>query len=188
MKTYIGIALLLGLGALTPAQAQLYAPATHVYTQIDSTKTNRTGLCRTTFARYQEDVVTQRCPNGPGGWPITIAYADARDDVFFGRRAEGGTSVSEAVGGAFSSAHDTIEWRLRGGRPFAAIHRYYLGANERQVLLVHRLQPDKTSCVAAVVAVRKGHDANTEAVAIADSIGETFRCGRDRMVTIGSIE
>jgi hypothetical protein len=120
---------------------------------------------------------------------VTIAFADIRDNVFFGRQAEGGTSVYEAVGGAFSTAHGTIEWRLRDGRPFAAIHRYRIGPSgeERQVLLVHRLQPNKTSCVAAVVAVRKGHDANTEAVEIADSVGETFRCGRDRMVTIGSI-
>ena len=183
MKTYFGIALLIGLGALSPAQA--YDPTvSHVYTQIDTDRSVRR-VCRTISSF--EDGSVQRCPSGPGGWRVTNYYADARDDVVFGRRADDIPGVSHFIGG-FPAAFGVIEWRLRNGRPFAAIHRYSVGDPVRQVLTVHRLQPDKTSCIAAVVAVRKGFDANLEAAEIADSIGETFRCGRDRIATIGSLQ
>lgn len=68
------------------------------------------------------------------------------------------------------------------GRAFAAIQRYFF--DDHQVLTIHRLQPDGTSCVAAVVPVRQGHDANMEASEIADAIGPAFRCGRDKLAVV----
>jgi len=56
------------------------------------------------------------------------------------------------------------------------------GGRFSRLLTIHRLQPDKTSCVAAIVSVRKGQDANDEAVKIADRIGPEFKCGRDQLV------
>lgn len=106
--------------------------------------------------------------------------ADARDYVWFGRRAKRGVNIIDALDGAFADPHGVIEWRLRNGEPYAAIHRYFLDG--KQVLTVHRLNPDRTSCVAAVVAVERGHDANAEAVRIADDIVPNFRCGEDGLV------
>jgi len=167
-----------------PAVAQ-HAPigsVTRVYTEIDDVRANRYQLCKTIYSNGDKDnpVLEERCPSGPDGWTVTMSSFDAREYVSFGRQAKGGKSASEALDGAFADPHKVIEWRLLDGRPFAAIHRYFF--DNRQVLTIHRLQPDKTSCVAAIVNVRKGHDANDEAVKLADRIGPEFKCGRDALV------
>jgi hypothetical protein len=66
---------------------------------------------------------------------------------------------------SISDPHSTIELRLLKGRPFAAIHRYDFGS--QQALTIHRLNDDMTSCVAAVVSVEYGLDANAEAARLA---------------------
>jgi hypothetical protein len=168
------------------ASAQVPARSvTRVYTRIDDVRTNAAGLCRTvsTAGDKEDPVVSKRCPSGPDGWPVTMDFADARVYVTFGRQASSGSTLMDALDGAFADPNNVIEWRMSGGRPFAAIHRYFFDG--RQVLTVHRLQPAKTSCVAAVVSPQEGHDANAEAAEIADRIGHTFRCGRDDLVVAG---
>jgi hypothetical protein len=108
--------------------------------------------------------------------------ADARVYVSFGRQATAGATVMDALDGAFADPHNVIEWRLRDGEPFAAIHRYFFDG--KQVPTVHKLNHDRTSCVAAVVAVERGRDANAEALQIADNIVPSFRCGSDKLITI----
>jgi hypothetical protein len=88
--------------------------------------------------------------------------ADVRSHVWFGKEAAEGTSVPTALEGVLADPYNVIEWRISDGRPFAAIHRFFL--DRTFVLVVHRLQPDKTSCVAAVVRPRAGRSANVEAV------------------------
>ena len=105
---------------------------------------------------------------------------DARVYVSFGRQANPGVSVMDALNGAFADPHSVIEWRLRDGEPYAAIHRYFFDG--KQALTVHRLNRDRTSCVAAVVSVEHGRDANAEAVRIADDIVPTFRCADDKLI------
>jgi hypothetical protein len=171
-----------------PAFAQGPADVSHAYSSIEGVRKTNGVRCRTIELSGIKDhpLLTQRCPEGPGGWPVTMYSFDARIHVWFGKQAEAGTSVAEALEGAFADPHSVIEWRIADGRPFAAIHRYYL--DNRTTLLVHRLQPNKTSCVAAVVNPRPGHNANAEAVEIADRIGPTFRCGRDRLVIDGKVQ
>ncbi|MDO9057890.1 MAG: hypothetical protein Q7U92_02555 [Bradyrhizobium sp.] len=160
---------------------------TTVYTRIDDVRAHKYGLCRTTksWGHDVQPVLAESCPRGPNGWAVTLFSADARSSVWFGRRASNATTVSDALEGGFADPHSVIEWRLSGGRPFAAIHRYFL--QDRQVLTVHRLQPDGTSCVAALVPVRHGHDANAEAKEVADAIAPSFRCGRDKLAVIGGL-
>lgn len=170
------------------ASAQLSSQAvTTVYTRIDDVRANKFGLCRTTrsWGQDEQPVVVQSCPRGPNGWPVTMMSADARVSVWFGRESKNGTTVNAALEGAFADPHSVIEWRLLDGRPFAVIHRYFF--DDRQALVVHRLQPDGTSCVAAVVPVRHGHDANLEASEIADAIGPSFRCDRDKLAVVGRL-
>ena len=177
-----------GLAFSTSASAQVSSHGvTAVYTRIDDVRAYKTGLCRTTKS-WGEDiqpVVVQSCPRGPNGWPVTMFSADARVSVWFGRQAQNGTTISAALESGFGDPHSVIEWRLAEGRPFAAIHRYFF--DDRQVLTIHRLQPDGTSCVAAVIPVRRDHDANREASEIADAIGPSFRCGRDKLAVIGRL-
>jgi len=177
------------LSAFLTASAFAQAPAdvSHAYSSIEGVRKSNGVRCKTVEVAgiKEQPLVTQRCPEGPGGWPVTMFSADARVQVWFGKQAAG-TSVGEALEGAFADPHSVIEWRISDGRPFAAIHRYY--HDNRTTLLVHRLQPNKTSCVAAVIHPRPGLNANAEAVEIADRIGPTFRCGRDRLVIDGKVQ
>lgn len=161
---------------------QSHAPVTRVYTKIDDVRANRYKLCKVVQRSGTDDnpVLEERCPSGPDGWIVSMFSADAREHVRFGHPAEGGKTVPDALEGAFADPNDVIEWRLRDGKPFAAIHRYFL--DNRQVLTIHRLQADKTSCVAAIVNVRRGRDANEQAIKIADGLGAGFECGRDSLV------
>ncbi|WP_148287927.1 hypothetical protein [Rhodopseudomonas sp. B29] len=179
------MAVALGLYLAATGAASAQPGVSSVYSQIDNVRAGRHGLCRTIHSLHGGEVVTERCPPGPAGWSVNMFSADARTYVSFGRKAAAGDGPYDALGGAFADPHHVIEWRLIDGRPFAAIHRYYLDG--RQALVVHRLQPDGSSCVAGVVAVRRGHDANREAADLADAIAPSFRCGRDRLATIGDV-
>jgi hypothetical protein len=169
-----------------PAIAQMPGGSiSQAFTRIDDVRANQYGICKTTRSSGDADnpVVEQRCPRGPGGWPVTLSSADARNVVIFGRYAAKGDTVMDALNGAFADPHNVIEWRSIDGRPFAAIQRYFFDG--KQVLTIHRLNPDMTSCVAASVAVVPGRDANHEAIVIADTVALHFRCGADRLVVVG---
>jgi hypothetical protein len=156
---------------------------TRAYSSIDDVRANKNRLCQiiSRSGDNENPALNERCPPGPRGWPVTMFSADARVYVSFGRQTNAGATVMEALDGAFADPYSVIEWRLRDGEPFAAIHRYFLDG--KQVLTVHRLNRDRTSCVAAVVAVERGHDANAEAIQIADDIVPSFRCGDDQLIT-----
>jgi hypothetical protein len=167
-----------------PVAAAVSVPSvSRVYTHIDDVRSGKSGLCKTIKARGDKDnaVLEERCPPGPNGWPVSMLSADARVYVSFGRQAKGGDSVYEALDGAFADPHPVIEWRLRNAAPYAAIQRYFLDG--KQALTVHRLNPDMTSCVAAVVPVERGRDANAEAARIADELVPAFRCGSDKLIS-----
>jgi hypothetical protein len=170
-----------GCSIRMPAAAQ--GSVTRAYSSIDDVRANKRGLCKTISSSGDEEnpVIDERCPPGPGGWTVTMFSADARVYVTFGRQADAGTTVMDALNGAFADPHSVIEWRLRDGEPYAAIHRYFFDG--KQVLTVHRLNRNRTSCVAAVVAVERGSDANAEAIRIADDIVPAFRCGDDKLTT-----
>ena len=113
--------------------------------------------------------------------------ADGRTQVTFGKLTDRRAGAIMALGGGFADPHNTIEWRLHDGKPIAAIHRYFFD-DQRQALTIHKLnKDDRTSCIAAVVAVERGHDANVEAVKLADTIVPAFRCGQDKPLTVGRV-
>lgn len=170
---------------VVPAAAQTSLSISQAFTRIDDVRANKYGICKTTRSSGDRDnpVLEQRCPSGPDGWPVTLNSADARNIVVFGHYAANGSTVMDALGGAFADPHNIIEWRSVNGRPFAAIQRYFFDG--KQVLTVHRLNPDKTSCVAGSVAVAPDRDANQLAVEIADTVALHFKCGTDRLVAIG---
>lgn len=176
------LAMMLAAVNLTSASA-----SERVYTEIDNMQSGKIKLCHTIKVAGEKDdpVVTWRCPSGPAGWPVEMNSADARVEVTFGRIVGPRGGAIDALGGAFADPYHTIEWRLQDGQPYAAIQRYLMDG--RQAITVHRLNPDKTSCVAAVIAVEKGRDANAEAVRIADTMVPAYHCDRDNLITIGNV-
>lgn len=91
--------------------------------------------------------------------------------------------------GQFNRMNNTIEWRSNGGRPYAAIVRFFIDhtnnegrSQEGQVLVVHRVaKTDKGhTCVIGMVDARANRNANLLARQVADTMAKSFDCNRDR--------
>jgi len=84
---------------------------------------------------------------------------------------------------SFNEAGSKIEWRLRGGRPFAAILRFNVSGNgslniARSWLVVSKIIPGRSCPIAYIAGDRP--DANTIARQMADSYADRgFECGVD---------
>lgn len=136
--------------------------------------------------------------SGYRGYPVLIAYDDARESLFYGFPPGGDmTSVWESFSG-FNSSGARVEWRIetRGEKavPFAAIHRRSVsngedGSKPTEVLLVARVaQMDaRQSCTVGLVLATGNPQANDQARKLADEKARAFACGKDKPVVIGKV-
>ncbi|MFD0466565.1 hypothetical protein ACFQY9_36375 [Microvirga aerilata] len=79
-----------------------------------------------------------------------------------------------------------IEWRVRDGKPFASILRFFLGnidGKDAEVLAVTKVE-GKDACHMAYVNARP-KDANKQAAEIADTKAHAFRCGAHKPIKVG---
>jgi hypothetical protein len=146
------------------------AQATSAYTMLDASRCPE-------IARVEEgSSVTWRC-RGHRGTPLIVMVSDDRFDIDAGVDND----VWESAG-RFSATGPRLEWRLRGGRPFAIIYRLRLSGGElpdSSVLGVETIgRPGAPGCVVAWVDGRLAN-ANALARARADARAAGFRCGRD---------
>jgi hypothetical protein len=95
--------------------------------------------------------------------------------------------------GQFNRINNTIEWRSKNKKPYAAIVRFFIEnmnldtgsfdkAHLGQVLVVHRVaehQGAKT-CIVGLVDARANTDANVLARQVADDLAISFQCNIDR--------
>ncbi len=124
-------------------------------------------------------------------WPVYFSEGDLRQMVRFGH-ASSKPARWESFG-EFNQVGETVEWRLRGSRPVAAILRWYIentnpqtGIQDKQhrgqVLVVSTVagsdRPDN-ACVVGYVDARANKNANELARNIADSLAAQFQCGID---------
>ena len=126
-----------------------------------------------------DPVFVHRCA-GKAGITVIWTAGDDSSAVEFGAKAVQETISDKA---AFFEAGKTIEWRgPKGGKPQAAIVRYATGASVGKLdgarLVVYRLAPDGSSCIAGSVDARKP-EANAAARRLADEKAPGFRCGQD---------
>jgi len=132
---------------------------------------------------------------GFGLYPVIFSEGDLRQLVFYGTVPEEGR-----VGHGFmqwNRVHDTIEWRLADGKPFATIHRWFVenidpdtGANSPrytgQVLRVATVgdpslpENQRSSCSVGYVDAKANPNANELARQIADGLTRAFRCSVDQ--------
>lgn len=173
------IALAASLGMLAAAPAQAAPAATSVYTDLD------TGRCARTVHEVDGGSVTFRC-RGHRGIALIVMAGDDRFDIDAGE--DNGEWESP---GRFSSPGPRVEWRLRGGRPFAIIYRLRLSgeqAPESSVLGVESIgRPGRAGCLVAWIDGRLPN-ANAIARARADARAATFRCGEDETEQHGSAQ
>jgi len=183
-----------GLGlAVAACVAASAAFAQAPQSQITSTKEKD---CRTAQkSKPKEDMpwVTQSC-KGAGGMLVRIFDADERQTVSFGASVAAAAkqpAASEGFG-PFNHVGDTVEWRLRGGKPYAAIVAWNIADNENPgadgspknvpVLVVMRVSP---ACHVAYVDPAANSDAAALAQKTADEKAEPFKCGKDEAAVVG---
>lgn len=136
-----------------------------------------------------EQGLTARCA-GYKGYPVIFSEGDLRQMVRFGHITKLGDQWESF--GQFNRANDTIEWRIKDKKPYAAILRYfvensnqdgeYLKELEGQVLVVSTVgtYEKPTSCVVGYVDARANRNANKLSQELADTKAQTFICGKDK--------
>ncbi|TIS97088.1 hypothetical protein [Mesorhizobium sp.] len=174
-------------------QAAQAGDLSSAYTDLDSKKD-----C-VTYAQAEQgegDWASLTC-SGYRGYPVLIAYDDARESLFYGFPSSDMTTVWESFVG-FNSAGPKLEWRIEtnGDRavPFAVIHRRSISNPEdesksTEVLVVAKVsQPEKyEGCTVGLVLATGNPAANDEARKLADEKARSFACGKDMRVMVGDV-
>lgn len=184
MKTTILPVLALLGGSMLAGAASADGAVSSSYTKLDIRKG-----CEQTSSN---EVGGSYLCAGFADYPVHFAEGDLRQSVFFGH--VGGWHAERAWEsfGQFNYVNETIEWRLKDGKPFATILRWFVeninpdtgapdDAHRGQVLVVSRVaQPDDgDGCVVGYVDALANGDANTLARQVADTLAEGFACRTD---------
>lgn len=172
-----------------PASAQLIELGSEiesVYSKLDLE-----GECKP-YESYEQGG-SFACP-GYAGYGVLFAEGDLRQSVFYGFVGEWFAEGAFESFSGFNYASGTIEWRLKGGVPYAAIMRWFIsssdgdGTNEGQVLVVSKVaQPGiGDGCVVGYVDALENADANVMAREIADELASDFMCRIEEPVFHGN--
>lgn len=123
-------------------------------------------------------------------WPVYFAESDIRQFVSFGNI----TDLNSLAGGfsQWNSVNTTIEWRLKNGKPYATILRWFIDnvnsntgnadkKTQGNVLVISKVAQanNSDSCVIGYVDTRANKNANVLARQVADKFGESFVCRLD---------
>jgi hypothetical protein len=143
-----------------------------------------------------DDSTIRVCP-GKNGLIVLIAEDDLRESVSVGRNrlAASKEPAAETWFSPFNSTANTVEWRAANGRPYAIIQRWHIADNadrdkddrpiDKPMLAVTRLAPGPV-CHVAYIDVQANPNANELARKAADEIARNFKCGKDKVQTIGN--
>jgi carboxypeptidase C (cathepsin A) len=131
--------------------------------------------------------------DGIGGYVVRVSEDDLRMTVSMGRTLDAAANEPAAKRqfAPFNNVHDTLEWRMTKGAPFATIQRWFLSdasnpdksGKPAQVamLVITRLNP---ACHMGYVDVHANAIANALARKTADAQARDFGCS-DKPVVIG---
>jgi len=117
---------------------------------------------------------------------VYFAEGDLRQMLAYGKEPQNHCATRQTFG-PFNWAYPTIEWRLEGGRPFAAIQRWSVSDPEdsekqKTWLAITRIE-EANSCRVAVVEGSMP-DANQLARNAADELAHRFDCQKDEAKVI----
>jgi hypothetical protein len=123
---------------------------------------------------------SRRCV-GPAGYASLLLDEGNVAAVLFGRIGQERSLGDQDLQwqGAGKIVGDKVEWRLKGGSPYAAILRRWRtdGENSVEELLVARVMPEGSCLMGTIDARRK--DANGAARELVET-SRDFRCGVDQ--------
>ncbi|MEP2703934.1 MAG: hypothetical protein ABJQ71_11600 [Roseibium sp.] len=115
---------------------------------------------------------------GYQGQPVYVAEGDLRMFVSFGANAQNEPAARQTLPN-FNTINDTLEWRLRGGVPFATILRWFPSLDDGSngsVLIVTQLRPGGGTCQIARIDAQANRNANVMARQAADQMADGFDC------------
>ena len=153
--------------------------------------------CRVKSADNGVDDSTIRVCPGKNGLIVLISEDDLRESVSVGRNRLGASRepAAQTWFGPFNSTTNTVEWRGANGRPYAIIQRWHIADNAdrdkhdrpiaKPMLAVTRLAPGPV-CHVAYIDVQANPNANELARKAADEVARTFKCGKDKVKTVGN--
>lgn len=150
-----------------------HADVKSVYSKIDLKKCKQT-------EKADEYVFggTWRC-KGYGGYDVFVSSADDRESAAFGKTKANNCSGLKTFNG-FNSVGNTVEWRVKDGKPYAAILRWTVSIDpedstkQASWLVVNKLGP-KDACHMHYVA-GSFPGANDAARKAADEKSAGFAC------------
>lgn len=121
------------------------------------------------------------CP-GIAGYDVHVWEGDLRSFVAFGKTAAAQCAAMQTFG-AFNSPGPRVEWRMKDGKPFATILRWFTrqstgGDPIQQNWLVVTKLGDKDACHIAYIDTRYT-EANEVARQRADETAADFNCAKD---------
>lgn len=120
------------------------------------------------------------CP-GYQGQPVYVAEGDLRMFISFGPNAGNEPAARQTLPN-FNTVNETLEWRLRGGVPFATILRWFPsldeGARTGSILIVTQLMPGGGTCQIARVDAQANANANVLARQAADTMAGGYDCSQ----------
>ena len=147
-----------------------------VYTKIDLQKCQQT-------EKPDEYVFggTWRC-KGYGGFDVFVSSADDRESAAFGKSKANNCAGLKTFNG-FNSVGNVVEWRVKNGKPFAAILRWTVSIDPEDStktatwLVINKLEA-KDSCHVHYIS-GSYPNANEHAREAADDLVPDFKCETD---------
>jgi hypothetical protein len=184
MRRFLSALLVAGLGNVANA-----GEISSVYTDLVAEKDCVTYAAA---AGGEGDWANMACA-GYRGYPVLLAYDDARESIFYGFAPA--SDLPWESFSAFNSAGPKIEWRLESNGdqavPFAAIQRWSVSDpedpdNKIEVLVVSKVaqMKERDGCVVGLVVGSGNPKANDTARRIADEQTRNFACGADERVQV----
>lgn len=173
----------------TLAAALALAPAVLAANDSAYTRLAGEGAHCTTLEERPDEAgwFLERCA-GHSGIPVFVGEGDLRTFVSYGWNAKAERAAGETFP-FFNTIGDTLEWRLKDGKPVATILRWKIdggdGLPRGEVLVVTQLD-EGNQCWIAQVSATMNPNANVLARQAADELAGNFRCG-DQMPRIYGI-
>ena len=164
------------------AMASMFTPAfandaRSIYTKIDLKK------CKQTQKSDGQVFEGSWACKGIADYNVFLSAADARERVSFGKADANNCAGTKTFGG-FNSAGSTVEWRLKSGKPIAAILRWTVSIDPEDStkkatwIVVNKLEKG-ASCHMHYVA-GSFPNANEAARRVADEKVGAFNCESDK--------
>jgi hypothetical protein len=171
------------MAAATALSVPALAKSDSAYTKIFTPDSK----CKTVESNEEEGWAIAKCP-GYKGIDVWVSDGDNRVSVAYGAKGRDEVAMTQTFS-PFNVSGETVEWRLKDGKPVATILRWKVDGGEGmpkgEMLVVTQLKQGN-QCWIAVVAAHKNKNANELARQAADTLAGTVDCATTQAEIFGT--